>query len=183
MYPNRKHYASDFVSNIGSIKTHGISPEFRRMKNFIKKLRLDADWSQQRLANEVGGGCTKATIMKLESGQMGLTTEWMGRIAKALKCSPCQLIEENYRTTEDLRASEAALVYAIKEIMSMLLGQKRPTKKNFINDLGFALNHYRDLPGAALVLEDLLAHAVGEPHQEEQQTIRKLLQLAPPKSA
>lgn len=181
MYPNRKHIARNFVSDIGARKPSEINTEYLYMKNYIKKLRLNADLSQQRLAEEIGGGCTKATIQKLESGTMGLTTEWMARIAKALKCSPCELIDDNYKNNQ-MRASEAAIVFVLKEIISIILNRKKPTKKTLIDDLGFALEHYRQekIPDAILVMASLLAHIRDEKPPEQQQVAHKILKLSPP---
>lgn len=93
--------------------------------------------------------------------------------------------DQEDRQKEALGAGEMALVYVAKEIISMLLNRKRPTKKNFIDDLGYALEHYRkeNLSTAILVIGDLLDHVKNEPHQEEQQAIHRLLSLSPPKSA
>lgn len=60
------------------------------MKNRIKDIRLAKNMSQQKLAD--ASGTTKATIMKLEKGDMGLTTSWMERLSAGLGCSPFELI-------------------------------------------------------------------------------------------
>lgn len=61
-----------------------------RMKNNIRKIRKNLDMSMDAVAEIIG--TTRATIMKLEKGQMQLTTQWMEKIARALKCPPMELI-------------------------------------------------------------------------------------------
>lgn len=58
--------------------------------NRIKEIRQRRGVSAQRLAE--GLNAHRNTIVKLERGEMKLTTEWMGRIAKALECAPSDLI-------------------------------------------------------------------------------------------
>jgi transcriptional regulator with XRE-family HTH domain len=53
--------------------------------NRIRELRLARDWSQDKLANEVG--CSKPQISDLERGNKPLTVEWMRRISRALTSS------------------------------------------------------------------------------------------------
>jgi len=67
------------------------------MQNRIKLLRKNAGMSMEALADKAG--TTKATIMKLETGVMKLTTDWMLRLAKGLNCPITQLIETNERRT------------------------------------------------------------------------------------
>lgn len=89
MYPNRKHIASAlypnlYLGNISELETIG------GMKNNIRKIRLKLDMSMDDVAAIIG--TTRATIMKLEKGNMQLTTTWMEKIARALKCSAMDLI-------------------------------------------------------------------------------------------
>lgn len=59
-----------------------------RIAEFRKKARL----SQARLAQAVGTG--RSTIVKLERGEMRLTTVWMRRIADQLQVRPSALISD-----------------------------------------------------------------------------------------
>ena len=58
--------------------------------NRIRELRQKRGLTGQRLAEMVG--TTQVTISRLETGQRKLTQDWMRRIAKALDCSPADLI-------------------------------------------------------------------------------------------
>ena len=58
--------------------------------NRIRELRLAREWSQQRLADEVG--VSKVTISELERGKMQLTLDYMRRIAEPLDCSAAELL-------------------------------------------------------------------------------------------
>jgi transcriptional regulator with XRE-family HTH domain len=60
------------------------------LPNRIRVLRLARDWSQDRLAEAVS--CSKMTISDLERGNVGLTLEWMRRIAAALDLTPGELL-------------------------------------------------------------------------------------------
>lgn len=89
MYPNRKQEASGlypnlYLGNISDLETIGV------MKNNIRNIRKKLGMSMDAVASL--SSTTRATIMKLEKGQMQLTTHWMEKIARALKCSPMELI-------------------------------------------------------------------------------------------
>jgi phage repressor protein C with HTH and peptisase S24 domain len=60
------------------------------MHNRIQELRKSAGLSLEGLANRIG--TTKATVQKLETGAMQLTTNWMTRIAQGLHCQPQALL-------------------------------------------------------------------------------------------
>lgn len=60
--------------------------------NNIRRLREDQGISQEKLGALVGEDVTGATISRLESGRMGLTLDWMVRIAAALKVPVPDLI-------------------------------------------------------------------------------------------
>ena len=62
------------------------------MPNPIKPRRKSLKLTQQAVAEAIG--TTKATIMKLEKGDMQLTESWMRRLAGPLKCRPEDLIAE-----------------------------------------------------------------------------------------
>jgi len=75
------------------------------MQNRIKEFRKRANLSQQKLADM--SGTTAATIMKLEKGDMQLTTVWIERISAALRINPLDLIspgtvEKIYKADENL---------------------------------------------------------------------------------
>lgn len=63
------------------------------LPNRIRELRIARDWSQDRLGEAVG--CSKMTISDLERGNVGLTVEWMRRIAAALGVTPGELLTQN----------------------------------------------------------------------------------------
>jgi len=54
------------------------------MDNNIREIRQDRGLSQEQLAEKVH--TTKATISKLEKGQIQLSMEWMKRLAQSLEC-------------------------------------------------------------------------------------------------
>ena len=58
--------------------------------NRIRELRLDADLSQQALADAVG--VSKVTISDLERGKMQLTVDYMRRISRALNVASADLL-------------------------------------------------------------------------------------------
>lgn len=62
------------------------------MKNFIRKFRKNKGLSQETLAECCGA--TKATISKLEKGEIQLTQAWMDKISKVLDCQPWELMAE-----------------------------------------------------------------------------------------
>lgn len=66
------------------------------MSNQLKQRRKELNLTQEMVAGAVG--TTKATIMKLEKGQMQLTESWMKRLATPLQCKPSDLIAEHWPT-------------------------------------------------------------------------------------
>lgn len=89
MYLNRKHNASDFVSvlasgNFFSQRNNGY------MENRIRELRESVGLSQEELGRKIG--TTRATISKLEKGNMNLTQWWMVRLANGLGCTPATIL-------------------------------------------------------------------------------------------
>lgn len=63
------------------------------LKNKIKELRNKKGITLQQLADVLNS--TKTQVQRLESGTRRLTLGWMERIAKALDCSPKDLIEDD----------------------------------------------------------------------------------------
>lgn len=61
------------------------------MQNRIREIRTSAGLSLEALAKRIG--TTRATVMKLEKGDMQLTTTWMSRIAQGLHCRQQALLE------------------------------------------------------------------------------------------
>ena len=62
------------------------------MANRVAEMRKEKGWSQERLAAEISPPTNKQQIGRLEKGTRKLTQDWMERIAKALGCSPAELI-------------------------------------------------------------------------------------------
>lgn len=60
------------------------------MANHVKARRKQLRLTQQAVAD--ASGTTKATIMKLERGDMQLTQNWLQRLAEPLQCEPADLI-------------------------------------------------------------------------------------------
>lgn len=60
--------------------------------NNIKSLRQGRGLSMQKLADLCDPPATASQINKLEKGFTQLTPKWMGRISKALRCDPRDLI-------------------------------------------------------------------------------------------
>lgn len=149
------------------------------MQNNIKKLRVIAGVSQQALADKIG--VKKAAISKLEKGAMQLTAIYMEKIGGVLGCSP----EELMQIDSQKEGTELAIIYTIKEIISMLLGQRERTRENFIEDFGYAIEQFRqqNLLNAASVMGDLLAHVKDGTPRTPGEVMRKMRQLSPPKSA
>ena len=62
------------------------------MANHVKARRKQLKLTQQAVAE--AAGTTKATVMKLEKGDMQLTEAWLIRLATPLKCQPEDLIAQ-----------------------------------------------------------------------------------------
>lgn len=118
MYPNRKHYASDFVSDFASSYSHNRINN-SGMENRIKELRQLAGLSMQKLADKVGA--TKGTIQKLESGGMEFTLTWMNRLAKALHCEPQDFLP---RSKPKIYPVNEKLIMEIATYVKDILGAK-----------------------------------------------------------
>lgn len=89
MYPNRKQDASALYPNL-YLEIVSDYETKRIMQNNIRKIRNQLGMSLDAVAKLCN--TTRATIMKLEKGQMQLTTGWIDKISKALKCSSFDLI-------------------------------------------------------------------------------------------
>lgn len=63
------------------------------MANHIKPRRKQLGLTQQAIADQIG--TTKATVMKLEKGDMQLTEIWMRRLSGPLQCRPEDLIADH----------------------------------------------------------------------------------------
>lgn len=85
------------------------------------------------------------------------------------------------KSNTQMSGAEAALMYAVKEIIDILLRRKEATPYEMTKDFIYALDRYQNSPDAMMVMGDLLAHVKGESHRESQQTMRTLLQLSPPR--
>ena len=92
VYPNQKHYARGFVSDLCTSQNRRFGNN-ADMENNIREMRKKLGLSLEAVAYRAG--TTRATIMKLEKGDMSLTVKWMERIAKALYCSPSDLLADN----------------------------------------------------------------------------------------
>lgn len=60
------------------------------MENNLKKVRLGRGLTQEVLADRVGTNAGQ--INKLESGQRRLSDVWIGKLVKALNCTPADLL-------------------------------------------------------------------------------------------
>lgn len=65
-----------------------------RMPNQLGALRADRDLSMAELAAMVFPRTTAGTIEKLENGEMGMTLEWMYKLATALDCHASELLPD-----------------------------------------------------------------------------------------
>lgn len=180
MYPNRKHSATNFVSDLRTRKNLQIGDNFR-VENHIRKLRKERKLSIQKLADKLG--VAKGTISKLETGEMALTTDYIERIAKALDCRPAEVIGVDSNNGQDnLSSADLALLFAIKALIRALVAGKGVDKNSMLRaDFELALNHYRaaNKPDAVSVMDALLL-LVDDPQRQEAQSVnRKLLELSP----
>jgi|ERR1700741_39959 len=154
---------------------------YEHIKNLLSKHGED----QTDLAKLIGR--SPAVITNLFNGSRSLQIEEVEKLAEHYEVSTDYILygRDLVNSQENLRDSELALAYALKEIIDILLNRKRATKKVLIDDFTYALDRYQGaaLPNAALLMVDFLAHVKDEQRQGEQQAIRKLLELAPPKSA
>lgn len=80
--------------------------------NRIRELRMQAGLSQQALGDRIG--VTKVTISDLENGKMQLTTDYMRRLAHALKVLPADLLalQDN---PDALSAEERRLIEQLRK--------------------------------------------------------------------
>lgn len=178
MYPNRKHIANCFVSDLAS----GCFSEKRNnhdMENRIKEHRLRLGLSQEQVADRAG--TTRATIMKLEKGQMNLTTSWMNRLGKALHCEPMQIMGETPKAPESINEADIAIIYTIKAVLGLLIKQKALSSKDLSESFGHAVELYQAhrLPEAVQIMESLRTFVEGGTHPEKPEELRKLLELVP----
>jgi len=72
------------------------------MSNRIKEIRKDRGLSHEYLADAVH--TTKATISKLEKGDIQLTMEWMRKLARVLECHWAEFGEDAKPVTRDEEA-------------------------------------------------------------------------------
>lgn len=63
--------------------------------NSIRQMRKRAGLTMEELASRMVPEITLATVAKLETGQMGLTLDYINEIARVLNCSPGELIGSN----------------------------------------------------------------------------------------
>ena len=64
------------------------------MANHVKSRRKELKLTQQKVAD--AAGTTKATVMKLEKGDMQLTENWLQRLSVPLECRPEDLVTEEW---------------------------------------------------------------------------------------
>jgi len=94
-------FSQDIVSKYEP--DHSIEVRYNgRMANNIKEIRKDRGLSQEQLANAVH--TTKATISKLENGDIQLTMEWMRRLANVLECHWAEFGKDTRPTPQDEQA-------------------------------------------------------------------------------
>lgn len=108
-----KLYAYHLTSESKRISGSNVSAEilqFGRMEdapNRIREIRLLLGISQQALGDRIG--TSKMTISDLERGKMELTLDYMRRIARALNCSPVDILPSQ-DNPDRLNADERELV-------------------------------------------------------------------------
>lgn len=84
-----------------------VPPSSGRRPNRIAALRDTHSLSQAKLAARLVPPTTDATINKLEKGKMGLTLEWLYKIARALSVHPSELLADPPYTAEERAMLEA----------------------------------------------------------------------------
>lgn len=177
MYLNWKHCASPFVSDVGA---RNFIPNGYKggMENNIRKYRIIAGLSQEKLGRLVG--IQRAAMSKLERGGMNVTTSYLERISKVLNCTPEELIA----SPKSQNGTNDALIYAIKEILKLMLKEdgKPVTRDKIRMDFikGIALFDSEGLQGGVAVLDDLLGYVEGKQLPEEIHISPPTLKLVPP---
>ena len=62
------------------------------MDKNIRNIRKERRLTTVRLADLVEPATSNVTITRLETGQVPLTDEWMGKLSKVLECEPWELL-------------------------------------------------------------------------------------------
>lgn len=65
------------------------------MKNRIRELRLKRGLTLEQLAERVGASLPQ--IQKMETGERRLNSDWLPKLAEALKCDPSEIISTGNR--------------------------------------------------------------------------------------
>lgn len=83
----------------------------KKLKNLIREMREERGLSRNQLAAKVG--CHPNQIVKLERSERRLTDKWIYRLARALRCSPSDLLE-----SPDRLSPQALIVAKVFDSMS-----------------------------------------------------------------
>ena len=83
-----------------------------KLGTIIKKARVGAGLTQEKLAKKVGGGLTAADIGKAERGEQTLTIATLKRIAKATGVTQASLVNAAKGTSKPTATSSTAVANA-----------------------------------------------------------------------
>ena len=83
-----------------------------KLGTIIKKARVGAGLTQEKLAKKVGGGLTAADIGKAERGEQTLTIAMLKRIAKATGVTQASLVNAAKGTSKPTATSSTAVANA-----------------------------------------------------------------------
>lgn len=99
---------------------------YGHMKNNIRDIRKAKGLSAQKLAERIG--TTQQQVTRLERGDRRLSDVWMEKLAKALKCKPSDLInEDGFQAVESSgKANLEAMMAATRLITEIAQTQKTP---------------------------------------------------------
>lgn len=175
----------------------GIMPRMEWTREKLLKL-IDnecarRDWSMRRIVTEVEKKYPTArkrlsyhNLMNFIHGKTDmLKTHNLEQILSVLTSDEepeVNALDSGKATISD---AEIALTDAYKVMMQIILYHKLASQESFIHAFSAQYRDYQEkgLQNAAVVMNELLAFAAGEPRQPEQEVIRKLLQLRPQGSA
>lgn len=93
-------------------------------KNRIRELREARGWSLEDLAARCVPATTRATVHKLERGNIRLSDDWRARLARALECAPWDLLPLEDRPP--VPTDEEA------EILNRFRGLSEPDQQKFV---------------------------------------------------
>lgn len=191
--PNLGYLSSDVIAHNGgftNIIKKSINPRMKEIKypNNLKLIREHRRLSQEALAELVG--TTKGQIYKLEAGERKLSHPWMVRLSAPLKCNASDFIDDPSKLDLDsqnqpVHDTDIAINFALKAMINEIISIKKSAKQSLRNEFLYALEHLdqADLPGAVVVMTDLMEHVSEKSPPKMPEKMRQLLQLAPVGSA